>query len=83
MTGFFKAPETGLYRFHLSSDDESRFWLDNTSKSYPDENSPEPRVFDDNEAICHRNYWCPLRRWYNELPERFQQKSEFINLIKD
>ena len=29
MNGFFKAPETGRYRFHLSADHESWLWLDN------------------------------------------------------
>ena len=70
MKGFFKAPETGRYRFHLSSDDQSRFWLDETENTYPDPNGP--RVFADNEYKCYRNYWCSLRRFYSELPERVQ-----------
>jgi hypothetical protein len=45
MTGFFKAPETGRYRFHLSADDASWFWLDDEQKSYPDADSPDPKVF--------------------------------------
>ena len=83
MRGFFKAPETGRYRFHLSSDDLSWFWLDDEQKSYPDSENPNPREFEPHEAICDRQAWCPLRRWYNELPEQYNQKSDFIALQKD
>ena len=70
MKGFFKAPETGRYRFHVSSDEGSRFWLDETENSYPDSNGP--RIFTDEESKAYRNYNSALRRFYTELPERVQ-----------
>ena len=69
LKGFFKAPETGRYRFHLSSDDGSKFWLDEAERSYPEEDGG-PRVFSDSETKADRSYYCPVRRFYNELPER-------------
>jgi hypothetical protein len=72
MKGFFKAPESGTYRFHLSSDDQSRFWLDHTEKSFPDASDPSERVFEDNESVCYRPHWTPWRRWYNEIPETME-----------
>jgi hypothetical protein len=68
MKGFFKAPESGKYRFHLSSDDGSALWLDDTSRSFPDASNPSEREFQDHEHICIRTVASPWRRWYNEFP---------------
>ena len=83
MKGFFKAPESGKYRFHLSSDDESALWLDNTWRSFPDASDPSERKFLDDELICIRNVWNPWRRWYNEFPQLSKTNSDFISLHKD
>lgn len=78
MKGFFKAPETGRYRFHISSDDMSKFWLDETERSYPDTNGP--RVFANDESKADRAAYCPLRRFYNEQPQRYEERSDFLLL---
>ena len=60
-TGWFKAPETGRYRFYISCDDSCKLFLDSTNKF--DKSSPtEPvlvEVANRNTATEWRNYFVP------------------------
>jgi hypothetical protein len=53
--GFFKAPETGEYKFRLSSNDMSKLFLSTASFDPATQSPIEKPVFKDSEAIAKRN----------------------------
>jgi hypothetical protein len=64
--GFFKAPESGRYRFHISSDDQSKLFLD--ENAYDPETQSAAPSFRDSDAIANRNRACLWRDFYAEYP---------------
>jgi hypothetical protein len=78
--GFFKAPEPGRYRFHISSDDQSKLFLDENAYD-PATQSAAP-TFIDNDAIARRSHYSLWRDFYSEYPFT-TSASSWITLEKD
>jgi hypothetical protein len=84
LDGFFKAPETGRYRFYLTSDDYSNLFLDYENPFDPDAPATDAPEFNDNDFIAKRNHWCEWRHYWAEMPLRnHNTTSQWIQLTKD
>jgi hypothetical protein len=92
--GFFRAPEDGRYRFHLSSDDSSRLFFD-TSTPYDDVTRVpiEEPAFEHDDAIAFRWSACSWRNYFaeavgtvtiptNEQPNVHNSRSAWFDLEK-
>ena len=92
--GWFKAPETGEYRFHLSGDDVSELYLNKTP--FDADSASQRRLQTDagtigypapslgkEHLIADRNSASEWRQYYNEVPKTQNDQSDWINLEKD
>ena len=73
--GYFQAPAAGRYAFHISSDDNSRLYLDENAY---DADSPQPPTFGPERAV--RNNHCAWRDFFAEMPPTMQTATEWIDL---
>jgi hypothetical protein len=73
--GYFKAPATGSYKFHISSDDNSRLYLDENAY---DKTSPQEPDFGPEKA--NRGYNCAWRDFFAEMPSTMPTATEWIDL---
>lgn len=80
MDGWFKAPETGKYRFYIACDDVCHLNLD---KDHPYGTEGSDITNDDLNQVCYRTSWTSWRNYYDEAgKENHKQISDWIDLEK-
>ena len=75
MSGWFKAPTTGQYRFYISCDDQCRLYLNSASPFIAGESLTDRPVGD---LIASRNSWSGWRDYWHEPDASNPHRSEWI-----
>jgi hypothetical protein len=79
--GWFKAPETGKYRFYISGDDVTQLYFKRTPFDV-DEISQEKPDFNNDDMIASRQRYSKWRQYFNEVPQTQNERSEWISLTQ-
>jgi len=81
LDGWFKAPATGDYRFHISGDDVTQLYFKETPFD-ASQISQEKPDFTSGDKIASRDRFSHWRQYYNEVPQTQNERSEWIGLTQ-